>query len=92
LFFWGFFSTKGLDLSFQEQKQKSRSSGSVFIIFLCSKTSFLTQKFYALFCALLKIENVFACSSRTGRDILKIPTDLDSAGQNHFISIKNPKK
>jgi hypothetical protein len=28
-----------------------------------------------------KMENVFACNSRTGRDILKIPTDFGSEAQ-----------
>jgi hypothetical protein len=32
-----------------------------------------------------KIENVFAYSSRMERDISKIPTDLDLAGQNHLF-------
>jgi hypothetical protein len=45
------------------------------------KKHFLAKK---LLCTLLKIEYVFACNLKTGRDISKIPTDLDSAGQIQF--------
>jgi hypothetical protein len=42
--------------------------------------------------ALLKNENVFAYNSRMDRDISKIPTDLDAAGQNHLPNLKKPNK
>jgi hypothetical protein len=47
--------------------------------------NFLSKK------AVLGEKNVFAYNSRTGRDISKIPTDLDSAGQKHlfYVNFKN---
>jgi hypothetical protein len=41
--------------------------------------------------ALLKKQNIFAYNSRMDRDISKIPTDLGSAGQNHFFYEKSLK-
>jgi hypothetical protein len=38
----------------------------------------------ALLRALLKIINLFVYNSGAGRDILKLSTDLDSAGQKQF--------
>jgi hypothetical protein len=40
----------------------------------------------------VKNENVFAYNLRTDRDISKIPTDLDSAGQNQFSYVKKSQK
>jgi hypothetical protein len=57
-----------------------------------SKKQFLAKKIAHCYAHCKKIENVFAYSSRPGRDISKIPTDLDSARQKHFIRVKNLSK
>jgi hypothetical protein len=49
------------------------------------KNALFGEKNRALLCALLKIVNVVVNNSGTGRDILKIPTDFDSAGQKQFF-------
>jgi hypothetical protein len=48
------------------------------------KKALFGKKNRSLLGALLKNENVFAYNSGMDRDISKILTDLDSAGQNHF--------
>jgi hypothetical protein len=50
------FNNKGLDISFQEQKQNQFiSTGSVLSFFIFKKHFFVLKYFYTLLCALLKI-------------------------------------
>jgi hypothetical protein len=79
---------KGKIPSSQGKKQNEASLyGSNFMIFI-SKKHFLAKKSHTVMRTVTN-QNVFAYNSRTDRDILKNPTDLDSASQNYF-SYVNP--
>jgi hypothetical protein len=82
---------KGKILSSQGKNRTKLACFFKFYDFFLYQNHFLAQKIaHCLAHFKKRKENVFAYSSKTDRDILKIPTDLDSEGPNHFSCVQNP--